>query len=428
MSIAFSLLLICIVFASGATIHDGSAVRSLISVLAAVSLAFTGASARAADVKFASQATHWLAIAVALPAIWMVIQILPLPFGGHSIWTSASEALDRQAWGHISIDLGATALALAFYLANVSIVLATLFVTKDRRRAELVLFVLTGVTAVTTVVLLVGKWGLIPAMDASDDVRSAISALGVVLSLTSAVRAVERQENRREGATEQPQNFRPALLASGVGLLCCIGGLAASWTLNVGLIAVLGFVVLGSVQIARRMGLTGWATGVLVTTIIIAAAMVTLWRYDSTRAVSPLLQFATDKSAEAISMTQRLLSDAGWRGTGAGTFSLLVPIYQDLGGSIAAPPSTASGFAIELGWPITLLSIAIAIGTIVILYRGSLARGRDSFYPAAAAACGTIMIGQALCDASLLNSSVAVIGDSIIGLGLAQSLSARGSP
>jgi len=419
-------LLFCIVFSSGATLHDGSAVRSLISVLAAIALVFSGISARAADVKFAGQVTRHLKLAFALPAIWMVIQTLPLPFGAHSIWISASEALGRQAWGHISIDLGATCLALIFYLANVSLVLLTLFVTKDRGRAELVLVVLTGVTAVTSAILLIGNWGLVSGLEATDEVRSAIGALGILLSLASAVRALERSESRREGGSEQPQTGQLALMASGISLICCIGGVLAASTLNVGLVVALGVLVFGSIQIVRRIGLTGWATGVLVTTIVIAAVMIILWRYDSARAASPFLQFASDKSTEAISVTQRLLSDAGWRGTGAGTFSSLVPIYQDLGGSITMPPSTASAFAIELGWPMTLVSIAIGIGAIVILYRGSLARGRDSFYPATAAACGLVMVGQAFCDASLLNSSVVVIGDAIIGLGLAQSLSARG--
>lgn len=423
MSIAFSLLLICIVFVSGATIHDGSAVRSLLTALILAALVFVGISARAADVKFVGQATKRLKLAVAIPAIWMIIQILPIPFGAHSIWSYASEALDREAWGHISIDYGGTILAVVFYLANLSLVVVCLFVTKDRKKAELVLLVLTGVTATTTLVLLVGN--RIAGLDASDEVRSAISSLGLLLSLTCAVRAFERHESGRKVPPEQTQNFRVALSVSGVGFLCCLAGLATSASLNAGLIALLGIVVFGSIQAVRRVGLASWATAVLVATMIIATAMTIVWRYDSARAVSPFLQFTSAKSAEAISVTQRLVSDAGWQGTGAGTFEALVPMYRDLGGSIASAPSTTSAFAVELGWPMTLMLIAIAMSLVVTLYRGALARGRDSFYPAAAAACGVVMLGQAFCDASLLNSSTAVLADAIIGLGLAQSISAR---
>jgi cell division protein FtsW (lipid II flippase) len=141
--------------------------------------------------------------------------------------------------------------------------------------------------------------------------------------------------------------------------------------------------------------------------------------------VSLLLQFATAAPADAISLTQRLLSDAGWLGAGAGTFPALLPIYQDLGSSVTNAPSTASVFVIELGWPMFLFVIAIAAWLIVMLYRGALARGRDSFYPAAAAACAVTILGEAFCDTSLLHSCVAVVGSAVVGLGLAQSFSVR---
>ncbi|MFT4115668.1 MAG: hypothetical protein QM712_03010 [Bradyrhizobium sp.] len=425
MSIAFSLLLICIVFASGATIHDGLAVRSLLSLLAALALVLVGMSARAVDIKFVGQATARLKLVVAIPALWMIAQILPLPSGAHSLWVYANEALDQQAWGHISIDLGETLLSLAFYLANIILVVVTLFVAKDRKKAELILLVLASVSVVITIVLLLGQAGHIARLDAGDDVRSAISSLGILLSLANTMSALERLRGRQD---EDRGHVKFMLAASGIATILCIGGLAASATLNAALIAALGVVVFGSIQLVRRADLAGWATAVLLATIAIAAVMIAAWRYDPTRMVSPFLQFATAASADAISVTTRLLSDAGPRGTGAGTFAALVPLYQDLGGSITSAPSTAASFAIELGWPMTLILAAIAVWIIVNLYRGALGRGRDSFYAASAAACVVVILGQAFCDASLLNSAVAIVGDTIIGLGLAQSISARTSP
>lgn len=425
MSIAFSLLLICIVFASGATIHDGFAVRSLLSLLAAVALVFVGMSARAVDIKFAGQATARLKVVVALPALWMLVQILPLPFGAHSLWIYANEALDQQALGHISIDLGATLLSLAFYLANVTLIVVTLFVAKDRKKAELILLVLACVSVAITIALLLGKMGLIAWLDAGDDVRSAISSLGILLCLANAVGAIERLQGRHD-EDESPVRF--VLWASGIGLLFCIGGLATSATLNAALIAALGVLVFGSIQIVRRADLANWATAVLLATLCIATAMIAAWRYDTTRLVSPFLQFATAAPADAISVATRLLADAGLRGTGAGTFAALLPLYQDLGGSIASAPSTAAAFAIELGWPMTLILIAIATWTTAVLYQGALNRGRDSFYSALAAACVVVLVGQTFCDASLLNSTVATIADAVVGLGLAQRISARTGP
>jgi hypothetical protein len=162
--------------------------------------------------------------------------------------------------------------------------------------------------------------------------------------------------------------------------------------------------------------------------MITAAAMIILWRFDSARALSPFLQFATAASPDAISVARRILSDTSWPGTGAATYAPLLPIYQELGSSVTKAPSTTSAFAIELGWPMALFTIAATIGLIAILYRGALVRGRDSFYPAAAAACTIIILGQAFCDTSLLHSCVAVVGDAVIGLGLAQSVSRGNSP
>jgi hypothetical protein len=289
----------------------------------------------------------------------------------------------------------------------------SIFVASDRRRAELTLFALTAITTLAVLVLLIGKWALMAGTAASEirEVLGATSALGIVLSLTSGVRAIERYETAER---ERPaKNIQAALAASGVGLLCCMGGLAAGGTAEVAITAAFGAVTFGSIQVVRRADLANWATGILVATMITAAAMIILWRYDAARALSPFLQFA---------------SVAAWLGTGAGTYGPLLPIYQGFGSSLARAPTTAAAFAIELGRPMGIFIIVLTAGLVVTLYRGALARGRDSFYSAAAAACTIVIFGQAFCDSSLLNSGIAVIGDAVIGLGLAQSIGRRDGP
>jgi hypothetical protein len=427
LSIAFTLLLVCLVLASGLATHDGPAARSLIEALAVVALASLGISARATDISFVGRSTQGLKIAAAIPAIWMAVQLLPTPIGAHSIWAYANEALAQQSWGHISVDLGRTILALSFYLANISLILVAVFVTRDRRRAEQILFALTAIVMITALVLLIGKWTLI-ASAINNAVLAGISALGILLSLASSVRTIERREIGGEKSETGVQNVRTELIASGVGLMIGIIGLSASATLNVGLTTMFGVATFASVRTIRRAGLANWAALILLATILVAAAMIVLWRYDSTRALSPFLQFATASSPDALSATQRMLSDASWLGAGAGTFSALLPLYQDLGSSITQPPSTISVLAIELGWPMALFAIALAIWLAVVLYRSALNRGRDSFYPAAAAAGAVTVLGQAFCDSSLLNSCVAVMIGALMGLGLAQTISSRESP
>jgi hypothetical protein len=349
------------------------------AALAAGALAAVGISARAADVNFTGQVTRRLKLAAAVPAIWMVVQILPMPFWSHSIWVNANEALNQQWWGHISVDIGKTFAALAFYLANVSLIVVSLFVARDRRRAELILLTLTAIITLATIALLITKLIAGPAAGEINEMLSAIGSLGIILSLTSGVRTIERYESRPAETTRQ--NIQMGLALCGAALLVCTAGLAAGASLNVGLAVAFGAVAFVSIQAIRRVGLASWATAIFLATIVTAAAMIILWRYDSARALSPFLQFATAASPEAISMAQRILSDTGWQGTGAATYAQLLPIYQELGSSITKAPSTAAAFAIELGWPMTLFTIAATIGLVVALFRGALVAETLSIQP-----------------------------------------------
>jgi hypothetical protein len=422
--IAFSLLIIAIAVVPVLVFLDGHVANSVIGALAAAALASIAVSARAADVYFAGRVTRYLKFAAAIPAIWMAIQILPTPFPkmSHSIWINANEALGRQSLGHVSVDIGKTAEALAFYLANVSLIIIGLFVAKDRRRAELILLALAGTTTLTTIALLVSKQALIAGFASSqkNELLSAVSSIGIMMSLATSIWAIERRASNRVEPARNRQSYQMTFALCGAGFLICIVGLAISATLNVGLTVAFGVVAFGSVQVIRRFGPAGWVTGIFIATIITAATMIALWRHDPASALSPYLQFATAASADAISAAQRILSDTGWLGTGAATYASILPIY---GSSITTAPSSAAAFAIELGWPMALFTFGTAIGLVAVLYRGALFRRRDSYYPAAAAACVIMILGQAFCDASLLHPVVAVIAGAVTGLGLAQSVS-----
>jgi hypothetical protein len=423
--IGFSLLLVCIAIAPVLILFDGPLTQSLIEVLVAAALAGVATTARAADIKVAAQITSRLRIAAAVPLIWMVIQLLPMPFSGmtHSIWINANEALNQRSLGHISIDLGRTIEAIVIYLANVALIIVGIFALRDRRRAELALFVLTAIATLATIVLLIARW--LPASELSSGessgILTAVSMLGVILSVACGTRAIERAESRRTDLSKP--NTAAALLYAGIGLLLCLAGFAVSATVNIWLVAAFGVAAYISLQIVRRLGLAGGPTAAFVVTLLIAAVMIIFWRYNVSGAASPLLQFATAASPDAISVARRMLADTSWFGTGAGTYAQMLPIYQELGNPVTTPPSTAAAFVIELGWPMTLFVFALGIGTLVVLYRGALVRGRDSFYPAAAAACAVVLLLQAFCDATLLHTAVAVLADATIGLGLAQSIS-----
>ena len=124
-------------------------------------------------------------------------------------------------------------------------------------------------------------------------------------------------------------------------------------------------------------------------------------------------------------MTQRMIADTGWPGTGGATFALLLPIYgnSNTGTLATVAPSTAAQIAIELGWPALWTILVMTFVVLFLLLRGALQRGRDSFYSAAGAGCIVVLTLEAFCDASLLSTAVLVYTTAALGLALAQRIS-----
>jgi hypothetical protein len=98
-----------------------------------------------------------------------------------------------------------------------------------------------------------------------------------------------------------------------------------------------------------------------------------------------------------------------------------VPIYREFGGMVAVEPSSSiAKAAIELGLAGLIAILLAAIQLFVVLFQGSLRRGRDWFFPAAAAACVVVLACEAFCDPSLTQSSNQIVVAVIVGLGLSQ--------
>lgn len=419
MSIAFTLLSLLIALFPVLTISDGIATQSLFASLAAIIMTVIGVTARAADVQFVAQVTRRLGFAMAIPAIWMTIQLLPVPFLSlsHTIWINSNEALDQKAWGHISIDLGKTFETLAFYLANMAVILACIFLARDHHRAGRLYVILGAVTLLTVLALLIDRTFHLFAIASGYPQQGlgAASALGLVLSLAIGSLGIERHGAKKTG--------RLFVIAGGAGILISAAGLAGATNINIAVVAVFGATTFLSIQLVRGLELASWTIAFLLATLLAAAAMIIVWRFDSDSAMAPLLQFATAAPANSVAVAQRLLPDSGWFGTGAGSYDALLPIYQDLGSTVTQPPSTATALAVELGMPMTLVVVGLGVWLIVRLYSGALTRGRDWFYSAAAASGAVILIGEAFCDASLLHVGIAATGDVLVGVGLAQSVS-----
>ena len=124
-----------------------------------------------------------------------------------------------------------------------------------------------------------------------------------------------------------------------------------------------------------------------------------------------------------------MIADGRWFGAGAGTFAAIGRIYQNPEASgVLVAPSTAVALLVDIGW-IGLSGAMVAwLALLVRLFRGALERGRDLFFPAAAAACLTFAFGEAFVGAGSLQPSVLSVLAVIAGLGLSQSVSQTARP
>jgi hypothetical protein len=427
--IAFGIFILVMASIPALAILDAPLLQESIAVLALAAL--TGATfvARAADVIQTAEIMRPLKYLLILPVIWMVFQAIPMPFAplAHSVWASAAAALQQELLGHVSIDPGRTIGALVGYLSGVALILLTVLVTRDRRRAEQSLLALGFVATLTALLLLIGFLGHFSALAgiSSPDTLAAISLLGIILDLACGVRVYERYESRR-GELDGPGLPVLNLIVCALGSALCLLAFICVATANLGIVAGFGVLTFALVQAIRRFDLPPWLVGALCLTVIAAGTMISIWRNDGNQALSFTLQFS-GASGDAAVTTQRMVSDTSWLGNGAGTFTALLPIYQEAGAAIQNAPTTAAMLTVELGRAALLVIVAIAIWLIVILFRGALARGRDSFYPAAAASCAVLLLGLAFCNVGLSQSAVMLLAEGVIGLGLAQSISRVGT-
>ena len=137
------------------------------------------------------------------------------------------------------------------------------------------------------------------------------------------------------------------------------------------------------------------------------------------------LAFATQAPAPLIAVTQRVVSETAWTGTGAGTFAAILPIYRDIDelatGHVA--PTAAAAIAVEMGRPFFWVILMAAIALALSLVRGALSRQRDSYYSAAGASCVVAITLLSFANVGPLSTSVMLIGSVAIGLAIAQSKS-----
>jgi hypothetical protein len=426
MRAAYLLLLGLIGVSPALLVVDGPMIHALFLAYAAVAVALLGALIHPGEAEYLASIFRPIAIIAMILAFWLMIQVIPLPVKSwaHPIWADAETALGRPIAGFITIDPGATLMAICRYFAVMAILLVATAVTIDRLRAEGILFWLVGATTFAAVLHIIHGLIGFNFLDAVTNIEiaestTALSALGVIMTAAAVVRAIERYETRR---TETEAAFTKFTIALSVALVAFgICGLSLVFFSRgiVSLATVSGLASLAILVIIRRLGFGPWA-GDSIAMMSIAVVIVTVLAFAEKHVGSgnTVLRYGSHSQSSLMSVTQRIVGDTGWDGTGAGTFELLLPIY---GTSVKMPaPTTAAQIVIELGSPALVIILIMALGVLFMLLRGALQRGRDSFYPAAAAGCIVVLTLEAFCDASFASTTVLICAVAALGLGLAQ--------
>jgi hypothetical protein len=411
-------------------IFDGPIIHDLVTAVAAISLAIVSVRMRPGEAGFLSAVIWPLAVVASGPALWMLIQVLPLQIIGlaNPIWESAATALGRPLAGSISIDPGATFISFIRYVSVATIVVVAAAVAVDRRRAEWLLLVLVAATTVIALMSLVAYVGDFTFLSSrSSGLANAATdceGLGVILAGAGALHMFEYRKKERPDKAGLAGWYLPTLLACCVALVICFLALIVGATSQAYFAFACGLAILAAVVTIRHFSLGPWGIAAIASiTLFIAIAVVLLQWSD--QSVNLTLKFATQASPPLTAVTQRILSETSWFGTGAGTFAAVLPIYQGIDElSIGhAAPTAAARLAVEIGQPFLGAIMLTAVVLVAALLRGALRRVRDCFYSTAGASCILVITILTFSNAALFRMPVLTITAVVAGLAIAQSRS-----
>jgi uncharacterized membrane protein len=401
------LVLVLLIGATPAVVAlDGPLTQGFVTLGAALGAAAVAWGMRPGEGSYLITLLRPMAAVAAVPALWMAVQTLPLGTSlAHPIWQSAAAALGRPVAGSISIDPGLTLVALTRYLVAAAIVLLATAVAVDRQRAERILFVLMAAMGITAMALLIHEIAGLDWLTGAAHVPAiACAALGIIIAAAALVRTFERYETRRAHPDGSLGAFAPTLIACFAAFAACATAVAWMGGHEAIFAAVCGLATLVTVISIRRLGLGPWGSAAIGVAAVVVALAVVASRPGLT-GKELTLAFA-EQGAARVAAAQAMLADAQWSGSGAGTFTALLPIYRELDDTlpITSAPTSAAAIAIELGRPMLWVIVLAALGTIVWLLRGALARGRDSFYPASGAAALVTLLLLAFINSGVLTS------------------------
>jgi hypothetical protein len=376
---------------------------------------------------FRRLATLWKPIVpiVLVPCIWMLVQIAPVSGSyAHPAWASASAALGEPLAGHITLDIGATLLSLCRYSLALAIAIVATAVALDRQRADAVLVVLSAAATSIAAALVGQDMGLLRFGEGFNDERSqmlTIVVVGLVLSCAMMLRTYDNYRRRRPSGKPDASTI-VAATASIAAMVVCLSAVAINADAALLLATAAGILVLLGLAAIHRWRFGPWGQAGIAATA--AIALIGFFAASPANRASDLTLALSSQPQASIAAAERMLFDAKWTGTGAGTFGALLPIYRDVGDALPdAPPTAAAAIAIELGRPLLWLIVILALIGTMSLIRRALMRGREYFYAGTGAACIVAVLGLSFANAGVLGLGASLLASVICSVALAQSRS-----
>jgi hypothetical protein len=410
---------------------DGLITSGVVGLAAAIATAMVGLNIRPGEASHLTRRVRSIWVLAIVPVVIIVSQLLPFTAANlsRSIWETAGETIGRSLPASTTIDPGATVISLGHYWAFLCIGVATAAVSIEPRRAEWVLIFLTGVTASTALLLIVHDRGGFTFLGEMTSInpRSDIAAAGAFslpLAISCAVLVVERYETQKMRGQGSLKKTAIILGITVAALLTSATALIHAAMMHALIAGICGLAASAIIIAIRRLGLERWAAIALVAITVGSAMVIAITKSPSLEA-DLTLRFANRASPQVISMAERMLTDAGWLGTGAGTFPGLAQIYRttdSTDASLVSAPTTAAQVSIELGRIGFLAIVIVMVALIGFFTRGAFTRGRDSFYAMTGVACSITALIEAFADGGLTSTAISILLACVFGLSLAQNV------
>lgn len=396
---------------------------ALSAVLAAAVLGAAILTSSPAIAHFAQLLRPLLVLTLLAPALWMALQLVPIPVRGlgNPIWATASVALNEPLAERLTVDIRATLLAVTHYSAVVALALLSALVALDRQRAAQLL---DALVLTTTFVCAYSIWRYAGGLDASSLNESTLTArngavpavLGLVLCAAMVVRTIDqiRRVRKPSGFALAPViKLSLALLA----MLICLVAILLRNSSGIAIAALLGTGLLFTVFAIRKWFYRIWGmAGVLATAAVVFLASLTFVPMKKNTDLTIAL------SMQDHAATERMLQDAGLAGSGAGAYAVLLPIHRDMGTmALRERPTAAAAIAIEMGRTFLVGLLIVVVLAAATLFSRSLRRGHNYVYAATGAAAFVSIAVLALVEDGILDFGASLLVAVLYGLAFAQS-------